>query len=96
MVTGVVRLTILHGEGYSSLTTVMSNADHSIKSDIADKLKTGKFYAQYAGWNFCGYVFWDKNQWACEIWVYHNHEKTIKAETLSEIMDIVSEEYGSK
>ena len=88
-------MSITTNEEYSQLDIVMSNADNSIKSDIAKKLKTGKYFAQYAGWDFCGYVYWDKDQWACEVWTYHNHDKTIKAETLSDIMDKVSKEYGS-
>ena len=74
--------------------TVMSNCDHSIEHDVAEKLKTGKYYSQYAGWNFCGYVWWNENKWSCEVWTYHSHVDTIHGETLEEIMEKVSQEYG--
>lgn len=76
--------------------TVMSNSDHTIENDVVEKLKTGKFYSQYAGWNFCGYVYWNKDKWSCEVWTYHSHVKTIHGNTLQEIMDEVSEEYGNE
>ena len=72
----------------------MSNADHTIDYNIAEQLKKGDFYSQYAGWDFCGYVYWDKKQWICEVWVYHSVVDTIKADTLEEIMTEVSNKYG--
>ena len=89
-------MSVTMDDSYTSLDeTVMSNCDYTIENDVADKLKTGKFYSQYAGWNFCGYVYWNKDKWYCEIWTYHSHVKTVHRNTLDEIMDKVSEEYGN-
>lgn len=75
---------------------VMTNCDHSIDHGIAEQLKTGDFFAQYAGWNFCGYVWYgrDAGQWNCEVWQYHSHMDTVTADTLEAIMEQVCEKYG--
>ena len=72
----------------------MTNSDHTIEEDVAQELKTGKFYSQYPGWNFCGYVWWNKDKWSCEVWKYNSHITTVHGYTLQEIMDKVSEDYG--
>lgn len=38
--------------------TLMTNFDHSINEELGERLKEGKTYAQYSGYNFCGYVWW--------------------------------------
>lgn len=74
---------------------VMSNFDHEINNEIAEKIKGKKYFSQYAGWNFCGYCWWQAGKWHCEIHVYRCYQKTISATTLQEIMDEVCDEYGS-
>jgi hypothetical protein len=74
--------------------TVMSNCDHSINRDIAERMKEEKIICQYAGWNFCGWCWWTGEQYACNVWVYHQHKATILADTLDEIMDQACEEFG--
>lgn len=79
------------------LDTVMSNFDHEIDDDIAIELKSvPNTIAQYAGWNFCGYVYWDRatDEWVCEVWQYQSLRETVKAEVLEDIMDEVSSKYG--
>lgn len=81
---------------YVEIEEVMTNCDHSIDEEVASKLKKGKYWSKYSGWNFCGYVWWDKSIWSCEIWVYHSHVKTVSADTLQEIMGLVSVEFGNE
>lgn len=88
--------TITENEEYKQIETVMSNSDHTIEEEIAVKLKQGKYYSQYSGWDFCGYVYWDNEMWICEVWQYHSKVDTIKASSLSEIMYEVSSEYGDE
>lgn len=75
---------------------VMSNFDHEINESVATAIKGQPFFAQYAGWNFCGEVWWDAaaELWCCEVWQYHTHVATISADTLEEIMEEVSDRYG--
>lgn len=75
---------------------VMSNCDHEINYEIAEVLKDGKHYAQYAGWDFCGYVYWDisKQKFICEVWVYGSIREIIEYKTLELIMKNVCENYG--
>ena len=76
--------------------TVMSNFDHSIDRDVEKKIKETREFAQYAGWDFCGYVVWDNNKWQCEVWVYGSPREIITADSLEDIMDKVSKEYGNQ
>ena len=75
--------------------TLMSNCDHTIEQSVADEIKGKELYSQYAGWNFCGYVWWEGEMWNCEVWHYGSWQETFNAETLEEIMSMVSDEYGS-
>lgn len=74
---------------------VMTNCDHTIDEDVARELKSKPdHYAQYSGWNFCGNVWWAGERWACLVWVYHVQRKIVTADTLEEIMRLVSDEFG--
>ena len=73
---------------------VMTNFDHSIDEKVAEQLKAKPdHYAQYSGWNFCGYVWWE-GQWACEVWVAHSPQEIIRAPGLNVLMHEVSDRYG--
>ncbi len=74
---------------------IMSNFDHEIEHDVANKIKGKKLYSTYSGWNFCGYVWWQNNEWHCEVWTYNSYAETFSG-TLEDIMSDVSFEYGSE
>ena len=76
----------------------MSNCDHSIDEGLPEKLMQNecKLYSQYAGWNFCGYVWFEDKQFTCQVWQYNSPREEITADTLEEIMNLVSEEWGSE
>ena len=76
--------------------SVMSNFDGIIDTKIVKAIKGKKLFSQYAGWNFCGRVWWQNKKWHCEIWQYRCYEKTITCNTLEEIMEEVSNKYGSE
>ena len=73
----------------------MSNLDRTIDEGLEDELKSnaGKMYAQYAGWNFCGYVWFEDEQFVCQVWTYRVPREEIVAPTLEEIMEEVSCKY---
>jgi len=73
---------------------VMSNVDNKINEAVAGKIKGKSYFAQYSGYNFCGYVWWQAGQWHCEVWQYNSHIKTVSADTLEDIMIEVSDEFG--
>lgn len=75
---------------------VMTNFDHSIDYELAPQLIGENSYASYPAWDFHGSVWHEEGQYHCEIWQYRSYQETISAETLGEIMDIVSGEYGSE
>lgn len=76
---------------------VMTNFDHTIDAAIALKLKNNpkSYFAQYAGYNFCGYVYFDI-KWKCEIWQYNSFSELITTETLEEMMEEISDKYGAE
>jgi len=73
---------------------VMSNFDHEIDEVVAKHIKNKKLFASYPGWNFYGKVWYKHKQWNCEVWTYKSYNTTFIADTLREIMDNVSWEYG--
>lgn len=83
-------------EHLEEIAAVMSNFDGRIDEGIATQLQTGDYFAQYSAWNFCGYVWRDRDaaQWHCEIWRYNTHADTLTAENLEAIMREAGERYG--
>jgi len=74
----------------------MSNCDHTIDEGLEEELKEDpRKYADYAGWNFHGDVFYMKGQFHCVVMRHHQFMETIFAQSLQEIMDKVSEKYGA-
>lgn len=73
---------------------LMSNFDRVIDDNVAEAIQNRPLYAQYAGRNFCGYVWRQDGKWHCEIWTYKSYCETFSADTLQEIMSGVSFEYG--
>lgn len=81
------------------IDTGMSNFDHTIDEGFADDLREREVYGRYAGWNFNGLVWFDRErqEFACEVWHYKvPQEDVFYAATLEEIMDDVSAEWGSE
>jgi len=84
-------------DGYEHIGSVMTNYDHSIEDGAEEKLKSGQFYGDYAGWNFFGQaVWWTGERFACMVYCYGGHVDTIYAQSLVGLMEAVSAEYGTK
>lgn len=82
----------LEDDGYTA--TVMTNFDHFVDEAIAARLKESPtHFAQYTGYNFCGYVVWG-GKWICEVWRYHRKEQTFSGDSLGQLMSSICEEYG--
>ena len=75
--------------------SIMSNCFHEIDNNVAEAIKDKPLYAQYAGWDFCGYVWWQNCKWCCEVWTYKSWCETFVADKLQDIMSDVSLEYGN-
>jgi len=76
---------------------VMTNFDHTIDRDVASRLMDDKYYAQYSARDFCGYVYYarDEKIWRCEIWQHHSYNHLLEAESLELIMDQACEKFGN-
>ena len=72
----------------------MSNCDHSIDDGLAEALRVDNVYAQYSGWDFCGYVWAEGDHFICQVWRHHSPLEEITEDTLQEIMETVSDKYG--
>lgn len=74
----------------------MSNFDHSIDDGLEELLRAENVYASYSGWDFAGYVWFDrsKGKFACEVWRYKSLQAIYYEETLVEIMDTVCQTWG--
>lgn len=74
----------------------MSNCDNSIDDGLESRLKEGKEVAQHSAWNFCGFVWFDKetDSFLEEVWVYREPKEIFAATTLPELMELVNKNYG--
>lgn len=81
---------------YLRIGEVMSNQHHTIDQAVAARLAETGCSAMYSGWDFCGDVWWTDPNWSCEVWVWHEYQKTFEAPTLEGIMEAVSAEYGNE
>lgn len=75
---------------------IMSNFDGQINLKTAEEIKGKDLFSRYAGWNFNGKVWWQNNKWLCEIWCYQSFRETFVCDTLKEMMEEISSEYGYK
>ena len=76
---------------------VATNFDHTYDASVAKALKAKpcKVYAQYSGWDFCGYVWHNGQNFICQVWVFGSPCEEIEAENMEDLMKKVSEKYGS-
>lgn len=72
----------------------MSNFDHIIDRDVEEKLKQGNCIADYPAWNFHGTLWFNGENFQCQIKRYQVHVDTIEAPTLEEIMEKASDRWG--
>ena len=74
---------------------VMSNFDRLIDDDVARAMVSPDAFAVYAGWDFfCPAVWVDNEQFHCEVWVTGSHVASYSTNSLTELMEVVSDEHG--
>lgn len=84
----------LLAEGYEETFLSMSNFDHTVDQGFAEALQGGKVYGRHAAWDFNGIVWWDGEKFAEEVWVYRSPAEVMRADSLEELMEAVSNRYG--
>ena len=74
---------------------VYNNIDHVQELSDEDVIKSG-LYHQHAAWNFCGWVWYDKEEevFKEEVWEYYSLVDTISAATIKSLIDKVNAEHG--
>ena len=81
-------------EGLSCIGIVMSSFDHEIEGGAEERLKKGGCFGGYPGWDFYGEVWWEEDQFYCQIKQYSYHTATLSAATLQGIMEQACERFG--
>lgn len=72
----------------------MSNFDQEIDEGLAEALKQGGVRAQHSAWDFCGRVYYEDGKFHEEVWTHGSISETLSADTLTELMTAVNNEYG--
>lgn len=73
---------------------LMSNFDHEVDHDVAQRLQSEKVRASYAGWNFNAECWFESGEYYAAVYQYHVYQKTLHADTPEELMILVSNEFG--
>jgi len=82
-------------DGMREIEPGMSNLGHFIPEGLEERLRKGKVWAHYAGWNFFARVWFDgAEKFACEVMVYNKFMEIICEDSLQEIMETVCDKYG--
>ena len=81
---------------YEDIGVIMDNFNQEINNGKAGRLKQKKCFGVYAGWNFCGYVWFDREEkkYTCLVCCYGTPRVIVRERTLKQIMRKVSERYG--
>lgn len=75
--------------------SIYSNFDHVIDSAVVEDLKAGDKFAQHAAWDFCGYVYHDKDGWHEEVWRWGALAKVLHGDSAESVIAQANEEFGS-
>ena len=83
-------------EAMLELRLGMCNLDYSIDKGFEEALRAdpNKVFGRHAGWHFNGEVWFDGQQFVEEVWVFGASQKIVKADSLAELMKVVSDEFG--
>jgi hypothetical protein len=75
---------------------LMSNFDHEVNEDVADKLRTTQAVAVYPGWEFNAKCWWDGQnaRYLAAVRRYGTLRGTYAAPTPQDLMRAISMEYG--
>lgn len=85
----------LHEDPLPEVEPDMSNFDHKVEPGAAEAIADGKHMANYAGWNFHAYAYLGaEGVYVADVHVFHTHRSFETADSLEELMTVVSDRYG--
>lgn len=73
---------------------IMSNFDHEIDYTAVTRLQREKVVMDYPGWNFHAQVWFQNEKFYGLVRRYHSHVDTIEADTIEELRNTISDQYG--
>lgn len=73
---------------------LMSNFDHEVNQQMAQRLRHDQVTARYPAWNFFAHCWFADDQFHAAVLVYHEHVGSFSADTPEELMKAVSDAYG--
>jgi hypothetical protein len=72
----------------------MSNFDHKVDRQVADRLRNGDLVAHYPGDRFHATCWHAGGLFHAAVFTWHFHRVTLSAETPEELMRLVSDRFG--
>jgi hypothetical protein len=73
---------------------LMRNLDRFVDEGVAAVLRENDLLAEHHAWDFCGAVWFADGRWHEVVRRYHQVVGSYCADTLPELMDLVSEAHG--
>jgi len=91
-----MNLTMINRGNRKYEDVIYSNFDHCFSNDEGYVKAHPDIYFQHSARDFCGYVWYDieTKKFYEEVWVYRSHIKTIKEETLKDLITNINNEFG--
>jgi hypothetical protein len=83
-------------DGYIEIDLGMTNFDHSIDPGFEQRIRAEKVWGRHSAWDFNGRVWFEDGVFHEQVWTYGTPDDHFTAETLTELMEIVSDVYGWK
>ena len=80
--------------GWPEVAEVMTNAEDGVPAGSDEALRGKEVWGAYPGWDFHGQVWWRHGQFHCAVSRYKALRATLSADTLPELKQAVSEEFG--
>jgi hypothetical protein len=79
---------------WPEIDELMSNCDHEVNQEVAQRLKADGVIARYSAWNFNALCWFCDGQFHAAVSVFHDHVATISADTPEDLMRDVSKQFG--
>ena len=73
---------------------VISNFDHQIDYDVAEKLKTGKYVSGYPALGYHAKVIYCDGEYIARIKRYQSIQGYVKSKSINGLMELCCDEYG--
>ena len=74
---------------------ICSNFDHMVDESVVNQVESGKYYANYPGWNFYATVLHDGKDFVAFVKQYGDISSRETADTFLELKSKICDKYGA-